>query len=327
VTGRTGRPLPVHPEVASAAAHGQWCPKLCSHTCPVLRATGRADAVPWSFHRTVADLAEGRLAPEDAVDRLVACTGCGACADGCEVEGQDVPAQVRAGRAAVAEAGAAPAVVHEAIDAVRAGRSPFGVETARRVGATRIDAVLVAGCRDAPARVAAAVRLLAAAGQVAEVLVPRGCCGAALRDLRAEVEAAGAADVTDLVEHLAELVSSGRLALDGGDDPVRWHEPCALRGSSAEGAGRSVLTAIGTLVELPGETRPGCSGGGLGLPLLDLEASVTVAADRLRAFAHHGPLVTACSGAAAALSTADEQVVHLVDHLDSLLDDTPESVA
>lgn len=341
---------------ATAAAHGQWCPKMCSHSCPVLRATGRADAVPWSFHRTVADLDEGRLPAADAAGRLVACTGCRACAGACAVAGQDVPAQVVAARAAVRSAapGAMPAA-DAAVEAVQQRRSPYGVERPGRVGATRIDVVLVAGCRDEPATVASAVRLLAAAGQVAEVVVPAGCCGAALRELGAIAEADAAASelmqqldveapvllldphcveevrtpgrVVHLTEHLHELVEQGRLRPDVRSRPVRWHEPCRLRGTEAAGRGAALLAAAGLLVELPGEVHHGCSGGGLGLPLLAEEAAAAVAQDRLQRFTGTGPLVTSCSGALASLRVHEPDAVHLADALASLLDDLPETVA
>ncbi len=85
-------------QVAAAATHGSFCPKMCTFACPVTAATGRDDAVPWSLHRTVADLADGRLPLADddgeVFARLTACTGCLGCQVPCTFD-QDVPAQVR----------------------------------------------------------------------------------------------------------------------------------------------------------------------------------------------------------------------------------------
>lgn len=352
--------LPLAADTVAHAVHGSFCPKMCSHTCPVLRATGRSDAVPWSFHRTVADLASGRLAPTDAAGRLVACTGCHACAEGCVFEDQDVPAQVRAGRAAVHAAGAADPAVAAAADAVRRGASPYGREvTPTGIGATAPTLQLLVGCRDTPQIVAAAVRVLGAAGESVAVLVPHGCCGGALRDLgateaadqardalaprlrddvpvvlldphcREEVSAATGDDntVEDLVSVLHRLVENGSLDLAGAPEVVRWHEPCLLVDGPAGGLGAGVLAAAGSLVELPGEAHRGCSGAGMALELLDAPAAEEVAAQRRAQLSGPGPVVTACAGAAGRLNTDDAPCLHIVEVLDDLLEDDPESVA
>lgn len=351
--------LPLAEPIVAQAVHGSYCPKMCNHTCPVLRATGRTDAVPWGFHRTVADLADGRLAPADAAERLIACTGCHACAEGCIFEDQDVPEQVRAGRAALHSAGASLPAVAAAEEAVADGRSPFDRgDTPGAVGATAPTMQLLVGCRDRAEVVAAAVRVLGAAGESVAVVVPDGCCGGVLRDLGATEAAADAtatlatrlrpdvpvvlldphchdtvdgldADraVEDLVAVLHRLVESGDLDLDGAPETVRWHEPCLLVDGPAAGAGPAVLAGVGSLVELPGEAHRGCSGAGLGMELLDEEAAETVARQRRAMLAGPGPVVTGCAGAAARLSTDDEPALHLVQLLDDLLDDDPESVA
>jgi Fe-S oxidoreductase len=144
---------------------------------------------------------------------------------------------------------------------------------------------------------------------------------------RPEVQEAVDGPVTDLVTLLADLVEDGRLDLAGAPSALRWHEPCLLVGTPAAGRGPAVLAAAGALVELPGEAHHGCSGGGLGLPLLDPDAAEEVAAQRRATLAGPGPLVTACAGAAARLSDGDEPVRHLVEVLADLLDDDPESVA
>jgi len=347
--------LPIAPDVAALATHGSYCPKLCNHTCPVLRATGRNDAVPWGFHRTVADLADGRLGPADAADRLVACSGCGACAEGCTFDDQDVPAQVRAGRATVHAAGASHAAVAAASDAVAAGRSPYGTAEPRLRPAHVSGTVVLGGCRDEPGVLAAAMQLLAAAGIEATATVPEGCCGAVLGDLgdlpgaaaararlpldgaervvlldphcRAEVGAAAPeAEVVDLSRLLADLVAAGDLQLDRAPD-VAWHEPCLLVDGPAAGTGSALLTGAGAMVELAGEAHRGCTGGGLGLPLLDPVAADAVAAQRRRELGDSLPVVTGCSGAVASLAAAGADVHHLAVVLASLLDTDPETVA
>lgn len=357
MSDRTG--LPLADDVVARAEHGSYCPKMCNHTCPVLRATGRTDAVPWGFHRTVADLAVGRLGPEDAAGRLVACTGCGACAEGCTFEDQDVPEQVRAGRAAVHAVGASLPAVAVAVADVAAGRSPFDRGTTpEALGATAPTLQLLVGCRDPDGIVAAAVRVLGAAGEAVAVVVPEGCCGGALSDLGAADAAADAAaavtrrlrsdvpvvlldphcrdsiegvaggvHVEDLVTVLHRLVDTGDLALDGAPEAVRWHEPCLFADGPAAGSGPAVLAAVGALVELPGEAHRGCSGAGLALELLDEEAAEATAAQRRAVLAGRGPVVTGCAGAAARLGTSDAPARHIVEVLDDLLDDDPESVA
>ena len=355
----TDTTLPLADDVVAQAVHGSYCPKMCNHTCPVLRATGRTDAVPWGFHRTVADLAEGRLAPDAAADRLVACTGCHACAEGCTFDDQDVPAQVRAGRAAVHAAGASLPAVTDAVAAVAAGSSPFDRGDAPgNVGATAPTLQLLVGCRDRAAVVAAAVRVLGAAGESVAVVVPEGCCGGVLHDLGAVDDAATARaalgarlrsdvpvvlldphcrdtvaglddvhTVHDLVTVLHRLVEDGDLDLDGAPETVRWHEPCLLVDGPAAGLGPSVLAGVGSLVELPGEAHRGCSGAGMGLELLDEAAAEEVAVQRRATLAGPGPIVTGCAGAAARLASDADEVQHLVELLDDLLDDDPESVA
>jgi Fe-S oxidoreductase len=354
----TIRSLPLAQDVVDHAVHGSYCPKLCSHTCPVLEATGRTDAVPWGFHRTVADLATERLTPSEAAGRLVACTGCGACAGGCKIEGQDVPAQVRAGRAAVVAAGAGLPAVAAAATEVAAGRSPYGVQPGSSISSTAATITLLAGCRDEARTVQDATRLLAAAGETIAIVVPAGCCGAVLRDLgdteaadaaraavrselprtgrialldphcRPETEAAAPdTEVVDLVALLAELVAAGSLTITHGPQVVRWHEPCLLVDGAAAGRGPTVLASTGSLVELPGEAHRGCSGGGMGMDLLDAGAANEVAVRRLEHVAGPGPLVTGCAGAARRFAAAGTDAHHLVTHLAGLLDDESDTVA
>lgn len=322
--------------VADDALHGSYCPKLCTHTCPVTSATGREDAVPWQFHRTVADLADGRLplAPE-VHDRLTACSGCLACRQPCAFD-QDVPRQVRAGRAALVEAGHAPSATADAVAHVAAGRSPGG-RTLPSPPAPDDDptVTLLGGCRDGPASLEASVALLRAAGERVRTVLPDGCCGALLDDLGAVSAAADARDrlptpgvpvvasdphcldalrraghsPRELTSTLAAAVVEGRLRFPDQPDatPVTWHDPCVLaRGEGIVDAPRSLLAAAGLpvreAVRCGADT--GCSGAGLGLELLDPDAADATARARIAELPSDTAVVTSCARAGQRLTSA-----------------------
>lgn len=344
-------------DTAAAALHGSWCPKMCSFACPVTAATGREDAVPWSFHRTVVELDGGRLPLTEASHaRLEACTGCLSCREPCLWD-QDVPSQVRAGRRALVSAGAAPAATREAIAAVAAGRSPYGHDLpVPRDGGAGVTAYL--GCRDGSAELVDAVaRLLTGPDGPPRVVVPPGCCGGVLRDLgaddAADARAAAVRDalegaervvatdphcleelrrtvpdatVVDLVTELDQRLEDGRLRprKDAGAREVTYHDPCILaRGEEVVDAPRRLLAAAGTRVTEPEGRGAGtvCSGAGLGMDLL-APADADATAERRRASLPPGlPVVTACAGARARLAAAGADAVHLavllVDHLEA----------
>lgn len=184
-------PLPIagiDSDVAAAALHGSFCPKMCNFACPVTAATGRDDAMPWSLHRTVSDLVTGRT---DATDPAVTtalepCTGCLACQGACAFD-QDVPAQVREARAAVVAAGHGPDAASAATQRAATGESPYGgpLATAPSTahGSDVVAVVVSFGCRDDAASLDALGRLLTAAGVSHAFVAPDGCCGGALTDL------------------------------------------------------------------------------------------------------------------------------------------------
>ncbi len=346
--------------VADDALHGSFCPKMCSHACPVTSATGRDDAVPWSFHRTVSDLASGRLPVVPAVaGRLGACSGCLACRVPCVFD-QDVPSQVRAGRAALVDAGVAPAVVADAVAAVAAGRAPTGepLPSPPADDDGEVTALVVAGCRDDNDVLAATVALLRAAGERVRVEVPAGCCGALLDDLgardagddaRERLQGPGAAAAvvatdphclgslraagyaaTDLASYLDAAVTAGRLRFATAATPaappaVTWHDPCVLaRGEGVVAAPRRVLAAAGFEVrepELTGE-RTGCSGAGMGMDQLEPEAAAATAAVRAVQLGD-GPSVTGCARARQRLTAAGGDVRELATVLAPLASPAP----
>lgn len=361
-------PLPLAADQAAAARHGSYCPKMCSFACPVTAATGRDDAVPWSFHRTVTDLAEGRLAAgSEASTRLTACTGCLACQIPCVFD-QDVPAQVRAGRAALREADVTPPGVSEAVARVADGTSPYpmaGAAGASGTGATPGAAAtptvtVVVGCRDDGDTVAAAFRLLRAAGEEPAAVVPHGCCGATLRDL-GTVDAADAArdrlgddlrggaalvvvldphcleetreavpdrEVVHVVSMLHRALGEGRLVLEQTVGSVTFHDPCLLaRGAGLTEEPRALLRAAGgTIAEPEGHRRETvCSGAGMALELLDEPTAEATAARRRAILGRTGArLVTACSGARHRLTTSSRPVADLLQILaDALPEEHP----
>lgn len=353
-TPRTDAAGPQVAAVADDALHGSYCPKMCTHACPVTSATGRDDAVPWSFHRTVSDLAAGRLplVPEVA-GRLTACSGCLACQVPCTFD-QDVPSQVRAGRAALHTAGVAPNVVGEAVAHVEAGRSPTGAPLPTAPASDPdADVLVVAGCRDDAQALAATVAVLRAAGERVAVEVPDGCCGALLDDLgapgagddaRARVaegadgsparvvatdphclgalRAAGL-EATDLASHLDGLVADGRLRFPSGAWEVTWHDPCVLaRGEGVTEAPRRVLAAAGAALREPEQhgVHTGCSGAGLGMDQLDPAAADTTAAFRAGQLGD-GPVVTGCARAQQRLAAAGVDVTDLATALARRLDE------
>jgi fumarate reductase (CoM/CoB) subunit B len=350
---RTDAAGPQVAAVADEAVHGSYCPKMCSFACPVTSATGRDDAVPWSFHRTVSDLAAGRLplVPEVA-GRLTACTGCLACRVPCVFD-QDVPSQVRAGRAALQAAGVAGAVVGEAVAHVEAGRAPTGTPLpAAPPSEPDADVLVVAGCRDDAQALTATVAVLRAAGQRVAVEVPAGCCGALLDDLGAlgagddartrlaeaasdrptrvvatdphclgSLRAAGL-EATDLASHLDGLVTDGQLRFPGGTWDVTWHDPCVLaRGEGITDAPRRVLAAAGAALREPEQhgVHTGCSGAGLAMDQLDPAAADRTAAFRARQLGD-GPVVTGCARAQQRLAAAGVDVTDLATALARRLD-------
>lgn len=326
--------LPLLADVRDAAVQGSYCPKLCTYACPVETATGDQHAVPWSFHRVVADLASGRVAPGQVAGRLDKCSGCLACQGACNYD-QDVPAQVLAGRAlAPVTTPAATAV----LDHLRAGRRPDG--SAPSSGHAGDGVVLFVGCQDAPGDVTAAVSLLGAAGLDPRVVVAPGCCGGVARDLGATELATGlgatTADALRDVESvvvldphcdlgdigtrsiesvLAEHVD--QLSFRSGATTVTVHDPCltARRDGEVEPA-RVLLAAAGVVAMDPEGNRADtvCSGAGLSLPLVDAAAADATATRRADLLGG-GPVVTWCGRAEVKLRDRGVDVTSLLHTL------------
>lgn len=337
----------VPPEAVEAAALGVWCPKMCTFACPVHAATGREDAVPWSFHVALLGVAADER--PDTPERLVACTGCLACQQPCTFD-QDVPAQVRAARAVSRPSSPA---ADEVVEHLRAGRRPDGSPGTPTTGSVAGTTVVHAGCHDTPEVVAAATRLLEAAGHDVTV-VGDGCCGRLAEDL-------GATDVArERMAHRAnELVDAARvvlldphcgpalaglrtidlwtvladadLAFDGTGDPmaVTYHDPCLLaRPDGVVDPPRRLLAAAGVQVVEPEfqGLETACTGAGMGLPLLDPAAADATAHRRAGHLAATGAdTVTACSRAADRLRAVGRPTTDLVVVLARRLPSSPEA--
>lgn len=336
-------------DTLDAARQGSYCPKMCTFACPVEAATGRDDAVPWNFHRAVTDLAEGRREPADVAGDLVACTGCLACREPCTYD-QDVPAQVRDGRAVARPRSHA---ADTAIEAIADGRRPdgeVGHEPVDHVARGRV--VLHAGCEDPREVVDAARRLLAAAGHEV-TLVADGCCGQLARDLGAPqvadararhraAQTSEAAMVVSLDPHCAPALTADGPVVDlwtvladaelswpaAAPEGVTYHDPCLLaRGRGVVTAPRGLLHRAGMTVDEPEfhGTTTACSGAGMGLPLLDPDAADATAGRRAGHLAatDASRTVTACSRAAARLRAAGHATEDLAVLLAARLTETP----
>lgn len=343
-----GSALPV--VVADAARHGSYCPKLCTFACPVTEATGRDDAVPWSFHRTVSDLADGRLLPADAAPRLTACSGCLGCRQPCVFD-QDVPSQVVAARAVAPPRTPAAA---EALGHLAAGRRPDGSSAPAAVGREPADVVVLAGHADTEAAMQATARLFAAAGRTVRVVAPEGCCGGLARALGdPDLADALAAELPALVGDVTRIVALDphcipelraampeanvvdvasaladdldRLRFRPANATVVWHDPCVLaRGEGVVDPPRRLLAAAGFTVVEPRQhgMDTSCSGAGLGMPLLDPAAAAATAGRRAAQLADtNAPTVTGCRRAGALLTDAGTDTADLVVVLADLLED------
>lgn len=347
--------LPRLADVADAATHCSFCPKMCRYACPVAAATGRESVTPWGIDREIAQAARTGQVTEATARAVYACTGCRSCGSAC-LPGLDLPTHVRAARAAVIDAGLAPSGIGAA-----AGR-PAVPDAALTAGATAgADVVVFPGCHSADGAPLAA--LLHAAEVVYDVVHESACCGAHTADvgLAADAEAQASdleqrllaaatvvvADphcarrlridrvdsrVVPLAVFLAGLAGpAGRLRFAEVPQPVAWHDPCWLgRGLATYQEPRALVAAAsGAPVAEAEHTRDhaGCTGGGMGYPLADPPGAAQVLqrrADELSQAAPGGtPVVTACPLAAERLRTAGLSAHDLAAYLASRLAEAP----
>lgn len=342
--------LPVLDDVADAATHCSYCPKLCRYACPVAEATGRESATPWGIDREIATAARTGVVTEATAAAVYRCTGCRGCGSSC-LPGLDLPTHVRAARAVVVTAGLQPEGV---LDAAGIPRAP---SAALASGATADAAMLVLpGCRSTDDDALAAV--LAAVDLPYRVVDAPACCGAHTADVGLRDAAEQQAD--DLVARLvgAETVvvadphCARRLRIDREDprvvalptllaglvdrlvpaegiepDAVTWHDPCWLgRGLATYDEPRAVVAAAAGAPVLESEhhrDHSGCTGGGMGYPQADPHGAAEVLRRRAEELAVAAPagteVVTACPTAAARLRAAGLPASDLAAYLVSRL--------
>ncbi len=313
-----GTALPLAAEIHAAATHGQYCPKMCTFACPVAEATGRDDAVPWSFHREVADLGDGRQSATDVGERLDLCNGCLACRDACTYE-QDVPAQVVAARTAIASGDLLSDAARRYVTNVRDGLGRDGQplpplphsedeptlafvvgqdETAPALEALRTLATRAGITTRFVRGGAAAAARLEALGLAPEAEAARAELHATLGDVTTVVVvdpellqtvtivAAEAVSVLDLGTWAHQRLEAGNLKRSSAPalGAVTFHDPPALarRGGSTT-APRQVLRLLGGVIHEPEGHGPKTVSAGPGLAMEILAPEATAAVARLRA--------------------------------------------
>ena len=335
--------LPLLADVAAAAEHCSYCPKMCRFACPVAEVTGKESVTPWGIDRVISAMARGELLTAEEQEPIWACTGCRQCRSAC-LPDLDLPTHVRAARA---NAVARPAGIAEA-----AGRvTPPAA--ALQAGATAgAGLVVYPGCRSEDGE--ALATLLASAGLDYDVVGEATCCGARdadigdaplaaqrAQELNARLASATRVVVTDphcarwlgvdvadprvetVTSFLAAVVDTLDLRTDPA--PVAWHDPCWLgRGMTEYDQARAVVAAASAApVAEPEHTRERswCTGGGMGYEHADPDGAAEILRRRaaeLRATA--APVtVTACPSAAARLRTAGLDAYDLSAYLASRL--------
>ena len=334
--------LPLLSDVAAAAEHCSYCPKMCRFACPVAEATGKESVTPWGIDRVITAMAHGHDLTAEEQQPIWACTGCRQCRTAC-VPDLDLPTHVRASRAMAPE----PA----GMDAAAGTPVPAGQSLAD--GATAgAGTVIYPGCRSEDSDALAAV--LAAAEIAYRVVDGDTCCGARDADLGRQKDAAERADalrsqldaaervvvadphcarwlgidhddarVVTATAFLAGVVST--LPLRGDIAPVTWHDPCWLgRGLTEYDDARAVVRAAsGADPAEPEHTRDRawCTGGGMGYPQADPDGAAEILrrrTDELRATGA-AVTVTACPTAAQRLRSAGLDAHDLPGYLASRL--------
>ena len=334
--------LPLLADVAAAAEHCSYCPKMCRFACPVAEATGKESVTPWGIDRVISAMARGEQLTAQQQQPIWACTGCRQCRGAC-VPDLDLPTHVRAARAVAFAAGAVPEGVETA--GGREAEPSSALEQGATPGAST---VVYPGCRSDDGD--AFARVLAAAEHPYDVVAGASCCGArdadignAARagvraaDLRRRLDAAETVVVLDphcarwlridqagarvrtVTSFLVELLPALQWRAGGG--AVTWHDPCWLgRGMAEYDDARTVVAAAsGNRVLEPEHSRDRawCAGGGMGYAEADPDGAAEVLRRRaaeLRATGA-GATVTACPTAAARLRAAGLDAYDLSSYL------------
>lgn len=136
---------------------------MCRQACPVGHVTARETFTPHAWALLIESVARGQMSwNRETADVMYACADCGLCQAHCATD-QPLPDAINASRVALASAGLAPEAVYELDKQLRANAA-----ASRAVATHAGRAVLFVGDagRTSPPTVAAASRLLAAAGRV-----------------------------------------------------------------------------------------------------------------------------------------------------------------
>ena len=335
--------LPLLSDVAPAAEHCSYCPKMCRFACPVAEVTGKESVTPWGIDRVISAMARGEALTAEEQEPIWACTGCRQCRAAC-VPDLDLPTHVRAARAA--------AVSRPEGVAAAGGRvvtPAMSLEARATPGATL---VVYPGCRSEDGDALAA--LLSAAGMAYDVVRAPSCCGARDADIGdAPLATQRALDVTTRLAAAERIVVADPhcarwMGVDGEDPrvetigaflarvvgdlplqtdvaPVAWHDPCWLgRGMAAYDEVRAVVAAAsgaGALEPEHTRERSWCTGGGMGYAEADPAGAAEILrrrAEELRATAA-AVTVTACPTAAERLRAAGLDAYDLSAYLASRL--------
>ena len=335
--------LPLLADVAPAAEHCSYCPKMCRFACPVAEVTGKESVTPWGIDRVITAMARGEALTAEEQAPIWACTGCRQCRSACAPD-LDLPTHVRAARAVA---------VGRPEGVAAAGGSVVPPTRALQAGATPGAALVVyPGCRSQDGAALAAV--LAAAGLAYDVVGAPSCCGARDADIGdGPLATQRALDVTTRLSAAKRIVVAdphcarwmgvdgedprvetvgaflagivGDLALQDGVDPVAWHDPCWLgRGMAAYYEVRHVVaTASGAAAVEPEHTRERawCTGGGMGYAEADPAGAAEILRRRAQELRATGApvTVTACPTAAERLRAAGLDAHDLSAYLASRL--------
>lgn len=335
--------LPLLADVAPAAEHCSYCPKMCRFACPVAEVTGKESVTPWGIDRVISAMARGEALTAEEQEPIWACTGCRQCRSACAPD-LDLPTHVRAARAVA---------VKRPEGVAAAGGRVVAPASALQAGATQgAPLVVYPGCRSADGEALAAV--LASAGMPYDVVGAETCCGARDADIGgAPLASQRALDLTIRLQDAERIVVADPhcarwMGIDGEDPrvetigaflagvvgdlplqadvaPVAWHDPCWLgRGMTAYDEVRQVVAAASGAPALEPEhtrERSWCTGGGMGYAEADPAGALEILrrrAEELRATA--APVtVTACPTAAERLRVAGLDAYDLSAYLASRL--------
>ncbi len=161
-----------------------FCPKLCSHACPVSSATRRETLTPWGKQTTLYEMLRGMVpTSKEYVEPLFACAECLGCHEPCD-HGIDVPGSLRRGRATVFEHGLLPDPLRKLLRDQPRMQQQARDRVTRLPGARRpasgTRVILYPGCQPSiedPGLVQDAMKVLDRLAGGSSAIFMDGCCG------------------------------------------------------------------------------------------------------------------------------------------------------